>query len=190
MNRILLGAAVVSLAGAYGASADVVVMDDGRRIRGELVSVNRGTVLFDEIREGTTRKRRLRLNKDEVARIVLRESALGDDEDQAEIDDGPFGPSRDRGTDDGIRATIRTRDDRDPRSASIARGGRGSIRAIATPTPPTTPWPPSRDRMVSVSGQKPWTDTGIDVKAGDVVRFSAEGTVRWGAGRRTAPRAR
>ena len=108
MNRILMGVAALVLAGAYAASADVLVMEDGRRIRGELVSVNRGTVLFDEIRTGTTRKHRLRINKEEVARIVLRsvrETTIStpgttavrtDARPRGDRDDGPFGPGRGR----------------------------------------------------------------------------------------------
>src|SRR5690242_17744849 len=83
MNRMLLvslGVGALALLGAARASADIIVMEDGRRIRGELVSVNRGTVLFDEIREGSSGRHRLRLNKDQVARIVLREGR-GDSED-------------------------------------------------------------------------------------------------------------
>jgi hypothetical protein len=45
----------------------------------------------------------------------------------------------------------------------------------------------SRDRMVSVPARQAWTDTGIDVRTGDVVSFSAEGTVRWGAGQEDGP---
>jgi hypothetical protein len=213
MNRILLGVAVLSLAGAYRASADVVVMEDGRRIQGELVSVNRGTVLFDEIREGSTRKRRLRLNKDEVARIVLRESSFGDDEDEVGRDDGPFGPARDdRRRDDG-RVDDRRRDDgaygrrergpddprtderypaerdrdRDPDADGSFGRDRDADRFPDRPDVGDDRVALGRDRMITVSARQPWTDTGIDVKAGDVVRFSAEGTVRWGAGAEDGP---
>ena len=79
MNGILVGVAALTLGGAYGASADVLVMEDGRRIRGELVSVNRGTVIFDEARPGSSRPRRLRVTKDEVTSIVLRETTVEDD---------------------------------------------------------------------------------------------------------------
>src|SRR5688572_31902057 len=100
MNRTVLAVAALALAGSYGASADVLVMEDGRRIQGELISVNRGTVIFDEIREGTSRKRRMRVNKDEVTSIVLRETADEGDEDLDTLDDGPFGRNRDRDPDD------------------------------------------------------------------------------------------
>src|SRR5688500_1496682 len=113
MKRILLGLAALSLAGLCQAAADVLVMEDGRRIRGELVSVNRGTVLFDEIRDGSTRKRRMRVNKEEVARIVLRENVDDDDDldTMDDRDDGPFGPARDDDRrDDGPFGRDRDRD--------------------------------------------------------------------------------
>ena len=160
MNRIiLLGVAALALAAAYEASADVLVMGDGRRIRGELISVNRGQVIFDEARPGSSRPRRLRVTKDEVARIVLRENTLEDDEDLDTMDDGPFGPGRD---DDRDGPFGRERD-RDPDR------------------------PFGRDRMITVAARRAWTDTGIDVRTGDVVRFAAEGTVLSGAGREDGP---
>jgi hypothetical protein len=208
MNRTLLGVAALALAGAYGASADVLVMEDGRRIRGELVSVNRGTVLFDEIREGTTRKRRMRINKDEVTRIVLRETTA-DDEDRATTDDGTFGPARgdrdrddgtfgrdrDRGTDDRDRGTSDRRrgtGDRYPRDRDQDAAGpfgrdREGERSVDPPDLGDDRGLSSRDRMISVPARQPWTDTGIDLKAGDVVRFTAEGTVAWGPGREDGP---
>src|SRR5688572_30989185 len=106
MNRILMGIAALTLAGAAAASADVLVMEDGRRIRGELVSVNRGTVLFDEIRPGSSRKNRMRINKEEVARIVLRENSA-DDDDLDTSDDGVFGTGRPRRGDDRDRDDVR-----------------------------------------------------------------------------------
>src|SRR6188474_2652058 len=124
MNRILVaGIAAVTLLGAYAARADVMVMQDGRRVRGELVSVNRGQVIFDEMREGSSSKHRLRVTTDQVTRIILNENAASrddrdnhdyrDDRDNRDVDtndDGPFGPSRD--------------DPRDaPRDGSYGTGG-------------------------------------------------------------------
>lgn len=40
-----------------------------------------------------------------------------------------------------------------------------------------------RERDVSVEASVPWKDTGIDVRAGQTVYFSASGRVRWGPGR-------
>jgi hypothetical protein len=162
MNRTLLAVAALSLAGAPGALADVLVMEDGRRIQGELISVNRGQVIFDEAQPGSFKPRRLRLEKDEVARIVLRDNAVQDDVDMATrdedpVEDGPFGRNRDQGT-----------DDRYPRE-------------------PEGRTPSTRDRMVSVPASRAWTDTGLDVAVGDVIRFAAEGIVQRGPGQEDGP---
>jgi hypothetical protein len=208
MNRILLGLAALTLLGVYAASADVLVMEDGRRIRGELISVNRGTVIFDEVRDGSSRPRRMRVNKDEVARIVLRENAADDGGDLDTMDDGPFGPGRDD-TRDSTNGTGRE----GSRTGRMGRGGRtgdGTYGRDRDPNPDTEtdsgpfgrdrdagrvsdrPDPGNggvsgRDHMVSVSARQPWTDTGIDVASGDVVRFVAEGTVTWSAGQQDGP---
>ena len=41
--------------------------------------------------------------------------------------------------------------------------------------------------MISVSARQAWTDTGIDVATGDVVRFVAEGNVVRGPGQEDGP---
>lgn len=181
MNRILVGVAALTLVGAYGVSADVLVMEDGRRIRGELISVNRGTVIFDEARPGSSRPRRLRVAKDEVTRIVLRENTTENDEDLDTMDDGPFGPGRDddRGDDGPVG---RDRDADGPFGRD-----RGAERPADRPDLGDDRGLSSRDRMITVPARQAWTDTGIDVKTGDVVRFAAEGTVLWGAGREDGP---
>jgi hypothetical protein len=40
-----------------------------------------------------------------------------------------------------------------------------------------------REREVGVDAARAWTDTGIDVRAGQTVYFSARGKVQWGPGR-------
>jgi hypothetical protein len=201
MNRFtLLAVAALTLGGAWAASADVLVMQDGRRIRGELVSVNRGLVLFDEIRERSASKRRMRINKDEVARIVLRESRQDDDDLEME-DDGPFGRrdddpadrrdgrlgrdrDRDRRPDDsGTFGRDRDRDD-DPlgRDEDLGTDDRREGRDTGLGRADS-----ANTRLITVSARQPWTDTGIDVRTGDVVRFAAEGTIQWGAGRQDGP---
>jgi PA-IL-like protein len=202
MNRILLGVAALTLVGASGASADVLVVEDGRRIRGELISVNRGTVIFDEARPGSSRPRRLRVTKNEVTRIVLRETTVEDDQNLGTMDDGPFGPRRDDGrgddgqVDDGSFGRNRDRDrgtdDRYPRDRDRDADGaygrdRGAERSADRPDLGDDSGLSGRDRMITVPARQAWTDTGIDVKTGDVVRFSAEGTILWGAGREDGP---
>ena len=219
MNRIILfSVAALTLAGAVKASADVLVLQDGRRISGELVSINRGTVLFDEMRQGSSSKHRMRVNKDEVVSIVLREDLARDDA----ADDGPFGRRDDGRSADGRTSDRRTADGRDRRgrdrsgdngtagTADDGPFGPDRDRGEDAPADPDLnrtddgPFGPDRDRtpdrnggynraddantrLVTVNARQAWTDTGIDVRTGDVVRFSAEGTIQWGAGRQDGP---
>jgi hypothetical protein len=44
-----------------------------------------------------------------------------------------------------------------------------------------------REREVRVSADRPWTDTGIDVRDGQVVYFEARGEIVWGPGREDGP---
>ena len=44
-----------------------------------------------------------------------------------------------------------------------------------------------RERDVSVDSSVAWKDTGVDVRAGQTVYFSATGRVRWGPGRQDGP---
>ena len=41
-----------------------------------------------------------------------------------------------------------------------------------------------RERQIGVDAREPWTDTGVDLRAGQAIYFSASGEVRWGPGRR------
>src|SRR5688500_11785669 len=67
-RTLALGLATLSF-GAVTATADTLIMEDGRRLRGELVSVSRGVVLFDADANNTTRARRMRVNLVDVRRI-------------------------------------------------------------------------------------------------------------------------
>lgn len=44
-----------------------------------------------------------------------------------------------------------------------------------------------RERQVDVDARNAWTDTGIDVRSGQRIRFRAKGEVRWGPGRKDGP---
>jgi hypothetical protein len=44
-----------------------------------------------------------------------------------------------------------------------------------------------RERSVSVDASTHWTDSGVDLRAGQRVRFQASGEVRWGPGRKDGP---
>ena len=224
MKRILMAVAALLVTGASVASADILVMEDGRRIRGELVSVNRGTVLFDEIRVGSTRKNRMRINKAEVSRIVLRELVSDEDDDLDSADDGRYGTGRvgrdDDREDTGLgRERFPDNDDRDGRVARAPRrrdpndprrdrregdpdddldldpdrdddgrfGRRDDERAVEHPDLGNDRPLTARDRVVSVAARQAWTDTGIDLKVGDVIRFTAEGNVLRGPGQEDGP---
>jgi hypothetical protein len=63
------------------------------------------------------------------------------------------------------------RDDRDRRDGE-SRGGRPSG---------------MRERSVSVDSWTAWSDTGVDVRAGQTLYFSASGRVRWGPNRQDGP---
>jgi hypothetical protein len=69
-------------------------------------------------------------------------------------------------TDDGRIEPGRSDDDRD-RTATRPRG--------------------LRERDVLVSARSPWTDTGIQVRSGQVIYFEASGRIRWGQGRQDGP---
>ena len=56
-------------------SADTLVLRDGRRVQGELVGVRDGVVEFDGQRGFFSGRERLRLNREDVARIELDESS-------------------------------------------------------------------------------------------------------------------
>jgi hypothetical protein len=87
MSKKLWLAPVALVVGAAAATPDTLIMEDGRRVRGELVSVNRNVVVFDELSNTQTRARRLRVDRDEVRRINLRDDEFDDDG----TTDGGFG---------------------------------------------------------------------------------------------------
>jgi hypothetical protein len=134
MNRGFTLVAIVGacLASAIGVGADTLVMRNGQRVDGRLVSVRNGTIEFEE---RGWRPRLVRVDQSEVRRI--------------EFDD---------------------RDDTDGRP-DWGGGGRPGL----------------REREVIVQGRQRWTDTGIDVRAGQSVSFRAAGEVRWGPSRRDGP---
>ncbi|MFN8058244.1 MAG: hypothetical protein U0Q12_03710 [Vicinamibacterales bacterium] len=45
----------------------------------------------------------------------------------------------------------------------------------------------ARERVVTVSADVPWNDTGVDVRSGQEIYFSAQGRVKWGPDRRDGP---
>lgn len=121
--------------------ADTLILRDGRRVDGTLLSVRDGVIEFEAQLSGRLGGReRLRLGREDVIRIEFE-------------------------------------DDRDRRDSGLSgngdgRGGRPSG---------------LRERDVRVSARESWTDTGIDVRAGQTIYVDATGRVRWGPGRQDGP---
>jgi hypothetical protein len=133
-------AAALVFAAQAAMLADVLVLRDGRRVDGELISVRGDSIEFEH-RGGRDDGRVRRYTRAEVRSIQL-EDVMGN----------------------------RYRDDaRDDRSAD------------------TRPRAGLRERSVTVMARTAWTDTGIDVRAGQDIFFAASGEIRWGPGRRDGP---
>jgi hypothetical protein len=135
MKLRLLCTSLFSIAVTAFVHADTLVLNDGRRLQGELRGVYGREIEFEE-RSGN-RRRTVRISRDEVDRIELT------------------GNDFSRG---------RRNDERDESIAAPSRG--------------------MRERQVVVDAHEPWTDTGIDVRAGQQIYFSSQGETRWGRDRR------
>jgi len=110
-------------------SADTLVMRDGARLQGRLMTVRNGVIEFEEAR-GT---------RSQVVRI-----------DQADVRAIEFEPGMAPAT-----------------GAARPRG--------------------LREREVLVPAHLAWTDTGVDLRPGQTVYFTAAGRVRWGPRRQDGP---
>jgi hypothetical protein len=135
MKRRLPAIALMLLAAGVAASADTLVLRDGRRVQGELLGVSGREIEFEE--RGGFSRRVVRIPRREIARIEF------DDVEQPRGD-------RDNRSDDF--------------SGGIPRG--------------------MRERQINVTAREQWTDTGIDVRAGQAIYFEASGETRWGPNRR------
>jgi hypothetical protein len=122
---LLAATALFALSGLT-ALADTLILDNGRRLRGTLVSVSRGVVVFDE-ESPFGRGRRLRIAVDRVEGIDFSDS---------EVNDESFGAAN--------------------------------------------------DVTVTVHANQQWTDSGINVRAGETLRFFGSGVASWGP-RRDGP---
>lgn len=134
-GRALLACTLAAAAVAL-LSADTLVLRDGRRITGDLVSVRNGTIEFQE--RGAYNSRLIRLSRDEVRRIEIDDEIMPDDRSE-------------------------------PGRSGVGRSGG------------------MREREVTVAANVAWTDTGIDVRAGQMVSFRSRGEVIWGPGRKDGP---
>jgi hypothetical protein len=132
MSRLILSFTLVVLV-PLTLVADTLVLRNGTRIDGELLSIRNGVIEFEE-RRGFGRGRRIEIDRDDVVRI--------------EFDARPA-PGRD-----------------------FTSGGRPAG---------------MRERQVTVAANVAWSDTGLDVRAGQTVYFEAAGEIRWGRDRRDGP---
>jgi len=121
--------------------ADTLVLRDGNRVDGTVVSIREGVIEF-EARRGFFGRERMRVDRDEVVRIEFDR----------------------RNEDRGDRDRDRDGDSRDARRPSGLR-----------------------EREVSVDSWLEWKDTGIEIRSGQTVYFSASGRVRWGPNRQDGP---
>jgi hypothetical protein len=149
--KVLAATAVLGLAGLT-ASADTLILNDGSRLRGTLVTMNRQTVVFDEDTSVNNRNQR---NRTRRVRVPLERV------DAIDFTDGRF-QGDDSWSDDSW-----SNDDDFYSNDSIS----GNL----------------RQRTVTVYADRQWTDTGINVRAGDVIRFDPTGVIQWGPGRQDGP---
>jgi hypothetical protein len=134
--RTTIALTVVALVCAAAVlSADILVLRDGRRIEGQLISVQRGIIEFREDRGRDSRT--IQVRRDEVQRIELEAPRTFDDRRP----DRPPGPE-----------------------------GRGRPNGL-------------RERDVWTDAKTPWTDSGLDVREGQVLYFDTHGgDIQWRRG--------
>lgn len=99
--------------GAAYASPDTLYMEDGRRIRGELISANNSVIVFNQDDGNFSRARRVRVNRADVTRIDFTDddnTYFGDDDLPTTSPGYPYGNGRDimvradqAWTDSGVR---------------------------------------------------------------------------------------
>lgn len=128
MSRLIFGAAFAVLL-SVSLVADALILRNGTRVEGQLLSV-RGDVIEFEERRGSGRGRLIEVDRADVVRIEF---------------DSP-------------------------------RDGSSSGRPYAM-----------RERTALVNANAPWTDTSVEVRAGQTIYFEATGEVRWGRDRRDGP---
>jgi hypothetical protein len=141
LRKLLVATAVLAFSG-LSAYADTLVMNNGREIRGKLVSINRGIILFNQ-----ENGRQIRVNVNRVDDINF-----GDDD------------TADRETDNNGRYS------NDGRYSNTDRNN-----------------DQYGEQSVAVYADRTWTDTGMTVRAGDILRFVPSGEIVWGPSRRDGP---
>jgi hypothetical protein len=171
------------MAVAGSARPDTLVLQDGRRVQGQLVSVSRGWVEFQPI-EGEGAADHLRFAVAEVRAIQFDDGRdVADSSARTTFEVGGGGDRADTAADTAIgderprRARRGARDRDTAGSGTVPASDDGIVRARNQGTRATNG---RRGRMITVSTAERWTDTAIDVTAGDVVSFSVAGTVSLG----------
>jgi hypothetical protein len=159
--KLLAATAVAGLA-SLPSFADTLVLNDGSRLHGTLVSMNRQTVVFDEDQGSgynarAARTRRVRVPLDRVDAIDFTDSGRYGSDDSWSNNDDSWSNNNNNNNDDYYR-----------NNGSWSNGN-------------------MRSRTVSVYSDRQWTDTGINVRAGDVIRFDPSGTIQWGPNRQDGP---
>jgi hypothetical protein len=172
--------AVLALPGS--ARPDTLVLQDGRRVQGQLISVARGWVEFQPA-EGEDAADRLRVAVAEVRSIQFDDGAdaAGSSGRTTTFEIGGGGDRADPPEADPVSGSddvIRPRRDRSQRGRTGTVGGRdGTLGSRDTRAGRDDQ---RRGRMITVPTTARWTDSGINVTAGDVVSFSVAGTVGLG----------
>jgi hypothetical protein len=174
--------AVLAIPGS--ARPDTLVLQDGRRVEGQLISVTRGWVEFQPI-EDEDGVEQLRVAIAEVRSIQFDDGAeagessgrtttfeIGGGGDRVE----PQEPDGGLGGDD----VIRPRRERSQRGRIGTVGGRDGTLGSRDRDTSVARDDQRRGRMITVPAATRWTDTGIDVTSGDIVSFSVAGTVGLG----------
>jgi len=138
LRKLLVATAVLAFSG-LSAYADTLVMNNGREIRGKLVSINRGIILFNQ-----ENGRQIRVNVNRVDDINFGDDTALDRENN----------SNGRYSNDG-------RYDRNNDQYG--------------------------EQSVAVYADRTWTDIGMTVRAGDILRFVPSGEIVWGPSRRDGP---
>jgi hypothetical protein len=183
--RHLLALSAGVLLGATSLSADTLILQDGRRITGELVSANQTTVVFDARPDNSRRQSsRMRLDKAQVQRIVFNDQLQNDDDDGTIDPFGSVAPYGRNGGRTGGRNGGRTDGRNDGRNDTYGRNEPyGRDDSYGRDETYGNDQLGRGDRQVSVDATRQWTDTGINVTAGETIYFTADGAVIWGQGR-------
>jgi hypothetical protein len=169
------------LAVPRAARPDTLVLQDGRRVHGTLVSVSRGWVEFqpadddtaDHLRVAVAEVRSIQFDDGrDVAESSGRTTfEVGGGRDGVDPADGTVADERPRRARRGVR-------DRDGAGGETVPGGEDGIVRARNRSVRARDGRPGR--MITVSATTRWTDSGIDVAAEDVISFSVAGTVSLG----------